>query len=65
MPGTYADTRHTHLQQMLKALGAKMPTLCDLYDFNHLKMWPAKEVDYGLQDNMLCAQNVLGVFRFL
>lgn len=42
MPGTYADTQHTRLQQMLKALGAKMPALCDLYDFNHLKMWPGQ-----------------------
>ena len=57
MPDTYADTEHTHLEQTLKSLGAKMPTLCNLYYFNHLNMWLANEVD-----NMLRAQNVLGSF---
>ena len=47
MPDTYSDTEHTHLEQPLKSLRAKMPTLCDLYYFNHLKMWLAKEVDFG------------------
>ena len=47
MPDTYADTEHTHVEQLLKALGAKTPTLCDLYYFNHLKMWLAEEVDFG------------------
>ena len=46
MPDTYADTEHTHLEQTLKSLGAKMPTLCNLYYFNHLNMWLANEVDY-------------------
>lgn len=40
-------TLNIHVEQLLKALGAKTPTLCDLYYFNHLKMWLAEEVDFG------------------
>lgn len=47
MPDTYADTEHTHPEQTLKSLGAKMLTLCNLYYFNHLNMWLVNEVDYG------------------
>ena len=45
--------RHTHLQHMLKSVGAKMLTLYDCHYSNHLKTGPAKEGEYGLH-NMLC-----------